>query len=560
MPHISRVLCLVCVTCSLFTHPSNAIAHQHPLATQAYEFTVIDLPLLIPFAGQLRPDVVRFTDLNASQTLIGTDFAGDGFVVTLPQTVVEIVCPGDTREDDNTTVVAINNGGDIVGDCTGTRDGVRADLAFLRTADGTLTLLQYPEADGTIATGINDVGEIVGVYWGMAFGTGLQRFHGFRWQHGLFTSIDAPFEGAMTTSLLGINNAGQVIGTYLHHRTGSPDINDADDRVTFLLDGDTWTVLAIPGVTAPCCEGTTWPMDLNNRGQILLSTTGNAQGDPAFFLYRQGVYTLMTGVPAPITDVDVAWGLNDRGTLAGSYLLRVPCATCGPEGTPGERFERHGFLARPVRHVHASPVGFVLQVWGDFNGDDSPDLAGVDDGNGIWECLAGEDACTQLPGAAISLVAGDYTRQGRDELVALASDYTMWRLREGDAWEPVPGLLARSLVSRKLQNGTAQLAAIAWDWRVWTSPALGQWRETNGYLRTLITGDFVGGRDQQVAGLGWDASIWYMPTMEAWQQVPGYLRTLQAIPGTPDAMQGLGFEGITWRAETLGAWHPVSMN
>jgi hypothetical protein len=551
-------LCLVFVTFTLITYPPNAAAHQ--AQTQPYQFTVVDLPLLIPFGGQLRSDVVRFTDLNASQTLIGTDFAGDGFVVTLPQTVVEIVCPGDTSENDHTMVVAINNLGDSVGDCSGTREGLYADLAFLRTADGTITLLQYPDSDGTIATGINDAGEIVGWYWGMAFGVGSQRFHGFHWQAGTFTTIDAPFDGAMATTPLGINNAGQVMGTYEHHRTGSPDINDVDVTVAFLLDGDTWIVLAIPGVTAPCCLGTTVPMDINNHGQVLLGTTGNVEGDPALFLYRQGVYTLITGVPAAITDVDVAWGLNDRGTLTGSYVLMIPCDTCGPEGTPGVRFERHGFLAHPVRHVHASPVGFVLQVWGDFNGDDSPDLAGVDEGNGIWRCLAGDLTCTQLPGAAIGLVAGDYTHQGRDELVALASDQTIWRLRDADTWDHVPGLLARSLASRKLQNGTSQLAVIAADWRVWQSPVLGQWRETAGYLHTLITGDFVGSLDQQLAGRAWDGSVWYMPTMDTWQPIAGSLRTLRAVPGTPDGMEGLGYEGITWRADTLGAWHPVALN
>jgi hypothetical protein len=554
MSKIPRTLRPIFVTFFLLTYPLNAAAESLP--TQAYQVTIVDLPLLIPAGGQLRPDLVRFTDINASSVLIGTDFAGDGFVVQLPQSVLEIRCPDDTREDDNTAVAAINNAGDIVGNCVGLRNGDRATVAFLRTADGTITLLNYPGAEWTIATGINDAGDIVGGYIGGP-GVGLQRDHGFLWRAGTFTAIDAPFEGAMATQLLGINNAGQIIGTALHHRAGT-DPNDYDNTIAFLRDGGTWTVLAVPGVTAPCCGGTTLPFDLNNRGQVL-GATRDAQGEPAFFLYRQGVYTLLTGVPAPIQNVDVAWGLNDRGTLAGTYILEIPCATCGPNGTPWVRFERHGFLAHPLRPVPHAPVDFVAQVWGDFNQDDSMDLAGVTQDEAIYWCLAGEAACTQLPGAAISLVAGDFTQHGHDELVALASDTTLWFLREEGNWQQLPGSL-RTLVSRKLPDGTSRLAGVAWDYTIWTSDRLGDWRQIPGRLRTMIVGDFLGTGDPQLAGLAWDETIWWTPDLRTFQRIQGWLRTLRTVPGTPDGMEGLAGDGTFWRAETLGAWHQVPLN
>jgi hypothetical protein len=556
MSRIASTLCVVFAPFFLLTHPPNTAAHTLP--TQAYQFTIVDLPIQVPFAGKLEPDLVRFTDINASNTLVGTDFAGDGFVVQLPQTVLEIHCPDDTTDNETTTVVvAINNAGDIVGDCTGLRNGERATVGFLRTADGTITLLTYPGADWTIATGINDAGQIVGTYIGEP-GVGLQRYHGFRWEAGVFRPVDAPFDGAMATALLGINNAGQVIGTYLHHRPGSPDVNDYDNTVAFLIDGGTWTVLAVPGVTAPCCGGTTFPMDLNNRGQVL-GATRDAQGGPAYFLYAEGVYTLIAGVPAPISANDVAWGLNDRGTLAGTYVLRIPCATCGPEGSPSVRLERHGFLAHPLRPVPTPSVDFVVQVWGDFNQDDSPDLAGVTEDQAIYWCLTGEPACTHLPGAAISLAAGDFTRQGHDELVAMASDTTLWFFQDGRYWQQLPGYL-RTLVSRKLRDGTSQLAGIAGDWTIWTGDRLGQWRQIPGRLRTMIVGDFLGNNDPQLAGLAWDDTIWYTPDLRTFQRIQGWLRTLRTVPGMPDGMEGLAGDGTFWRAETLGAWHQVPLN
>lgn len=339
----TRAVSLFVVCCAVTA--SAALAQT----TIPYQFTTVDLPLEIPFLGQLRPDIVRFTDLNSAETLIGVDFAQDGFVVTLPQTVEEIICPGDTREDDNTTVAAISNGGDIVGNCTGTGTGPRATAAFLRTADGTITLLQFPGADGTLAFGVNDAGQIVGQYFGVAFGSGQQRFHGFVWHGGVFTTMDAPFDGAQATALLGINNAGQMIGTALHHRDGSPDVNDTDRGFVFLVDQGVFTEIAPPEGQAGL-----FVMDLNNVGQVLLSTD-LPPADPRVFLWQAGVFTEITGLPTPMVGLDVAWGFNDQATLVGSYILQIPCAACGIGGEPDVTFARHSFVARPRAVVVEEP-------------------------------------------------------------------------------------------------------------------------------------------------------------------------------------------------------------
>jgi hypothetical protein len=62
----------------------------------------------------------------------------------------------------------------------------------------------------------------------------------------------------------GINNAGQIIGTYLHQRPGSNDLNDYDSEIAFLYDNDSFTALDFPGAKAPflCCGATTLPMDI----------------------------------------------------------------------------------------------------------------------------------------------------------------------------------------------------------------------------------------------------------------------------------------------------------
>ena len=62
--------------------------------------------------------------------------------------------------------------------------------------------------NSTYAMGINDAGTIVGNYYGHDGHT-----HGFIYQNGKFTTVDAP--GAVYTSLNAINNNGEIVGGYL---------------------------------------------------------------------------------------------------------------------------------------------------------------------------------------------------------------------------------------------------------------------------------------------------------------------------------------------------------
>jgi uncharacterized membrane protein len=91
-----------------------------------------------------------------------------------------------------TQALGINDSGQIVGlfvDATGLH-------GFLRDTDGSFTPIDVPGADRTEAHGINDSGQIVGV----------SSFGGFlRDTDGSFTPIDH--------LAFGINDNGQIVGT-----------------------------------------------------------------------------------------------------------------------------------------------------------------------------------------------------------------------------------------------------------------------------------------------------------------------------------------------------------
>src|SRR5438094_827019 len=309
----------------------------------AYKFETLDIPLHVTFLGERRNDIVRLTDIDDKGQMVGNDFAGDGFFVGTQYQANEIRCPGDQTDNDSTTVSAINNTGQVVGSCT--------DGGFVRDKNGNITILNFPGAANTLAYGINDTDDVVGQYGNSPFTdpTGIARFHGFVWSNGVYITIDAPFSDAVHTALLGINNAGQIIGTYLHHRPGSSDINDYDSELAFLYDNGNFTPLDFPGAQIPfCCGATTFPMDINNLGQVVGSTY-DSDGKLQFFLLDEGNYLTITGLPDDVVDGGGSWGINDKSEIAGTYVQRVPCETCGLDGESGYKFTLHSFFATPKK-------------------------------------------------------------------------------------------------------------------------------------------------------------------------------------------------------------------
>ena len=118
-------------------------------------------------------------------------------VSAAPYTFTTLVVPGASFTD----AFGINNAGQVVGlfnDISGTH-------GFINTG-GTFTTLDVPGASFTRAAGINNAGQVVGDF---ADSSGL---HGVINTGGTFTTLDVP--GASDTQALGINDAGQVVGIF----------------------------------------------------------------------------------------------------------------------------------------------------------------------------------------------------------------------------------------------------------------------------------------------------------------------------------------------------------
>ena len=77
---------------------------------------------------------------------------------------------------------------------------------------GTSSTIDVPGPVFTQALGINDAGQIVGSYYGGPAGL---PSHGFLLGGGTYTTIDVP--GSRQTVAYGINDAGQIVGAYEGH-------------------------------------------------------------------------------------------------------------------------------------------------------------------------------------------------------------------------------------------------------------------------------------------------------------------------------------------------------
>ncbi|MBZ5666295.1 MAG: hypothetical protein LAO30_17000 [Acidobacteriia bacterium] len=77
--------------------------------------------------------------------------------------------------------------------------------------NGTYAAMDYPGATDTNLNGINDRGDMIGSYSTDA----EAHYHGFVFKDGAFTSFDVPFVTSLTNTFpQGINNHGEIVGDY----------------------------------------------------------------------------------------------------------------------------------------------------------------------------------------------------------------------------------------------------------------------------------------------------------------------------------------------------------
>lgn len=272
-----------------------------------------------------------------------------------------------------TLASGINVFGQVVG---GSFDATFSEVlshGYLRAPDGSLTLIDVPGAPGTNAQDINTIGVIVGSYRNFP---GPGGRHCFMRNFGFFTTIDVPFPGASNTACRGINDQGQIVGVYItfnpFHRHGfllsegtfstidfpapgvigtiARRINDSGQIVGryvdssnvshgFLLDQGVFTTIDFPGAKETGTGG------INDNGQIV-GTYRDANDNIFGFIKIEDTFTQIV-LPGPVQNVgsvsnfidtldliSFLEGINDQGQIVGEFV--------GSDG------RNHGFIGTPT--------------------------------------------------------------------------------------------------------------------------------------------------------------------------------------------------------------------
>jgi hypothetical protein len=312
-------------------------------ADPEYTFTILDLPALSGDPNR----IMQLRAIANDGTIAGNDNALNGYSSRIAPdlTATPVTCPPEvfTRYPfasmAGPAVAAMNNHLTVVGD----DEGISNLYGFEQTVDGTCTFTLVPGSVGTFFTGVNDAGDVVGTYWTSADEPpfGLRRFHGLRRESGTIIPLAGlgPNDVVWPTA---INDQGTMIG-YLFADV-QPDNSYAYQA--FVRDsGGIYRLLDAPN------GGDLWLTALNNAGQAVgvAGSQGVIGGDALLYnAVTDSFTTLPEPPPSPgfaITAV-LPTAINDLGQIVGLYI----------EDETGVLFGRtmiHGFLATPV--VEAPP-------------------------------------------------------------------------------------------------------------------------------------------------------------------------------------------------------------
>ena len=189
--------------------------------------------------------------------------------------------------------------------------GVGTTSHGLLVEDGLLTTIDHPDAaaiprtptdqTGTGTAGINDHGQIVGVYEDR---NRVVR-HFVRNRRGRFTIIDDPpgtRSDRLSYETTDINNRGQIVGFY-NDEQGNTTTGFLRTRKGRFVD------INVPG------SRVTAPFRVNDRGQIV-GIFADAAGAVHGFHWDDGVYET---IDVPGATGTLVVGVNNRGQMVGSY-------------------------------------------------------------------------------------------------------------------------------------------------------------------------------------------------------------------------------------------------
>jgi len=158
----------------------------------------------------------------------------------------------------------------------------------------TFTRILFPGSASTRATGINGSGQVVGTYQNPD-----GSFHGYVFDGIAYRTVDFP--GAADTYLFGIDGSGRTVGSY--------GMTDSGPYHGLIVDAGSFSSFDFPGHDT---DGRAF----NSSGQIV-GIYDSGPGTTAHGYLKTG--DAYTSIDVPGADVTYALGIDDAGTITGTY-------------------------------------------------------------------------------------------------------------------------------------------------------------------------------------------------------------------------------------------------
>ena len=301
---LPKSVALVCVALPLF-----------PLVAKAQTFKFQSLGFVTPAAINSSGAIAGSFCCSYSSGFDGSEAWSHGF--SMKGTTFKVAEPRTSQSSFAAGIAP--NGDVVGGFCpvkSGGCDGGDAMHGYLfRNSSNSALQIDAPGALATLAGGINQSGQIVGM--GCNTTTCSLGYppdaHGFLLSQigGSFTIIDYP--GALGTAATAINDAGDIVGNYVTCQDTDSDSEFLRLPCTFvqlhgfLLSGGTFINIDPPGSIGTYVGG------INNSGEVV-GTYGEAVFKGHGFLFKSGVYTIVDVPGASSTGIT---GVNDEGEIVG---------------------------------------------------------------------------------------------------------------------------------------------------------------------------------------------------------------------------------------------------
>ena len=299
----------------------------------------------------------------------------------------------------------INNAPAVVGvfqDATGTHGFVFDEI-------GGLVQLDAPDAELTVAFGINDQGIVVGSY------QTADEAHGFVYDGTDFFDVDVP--GAAFTFVQDINDWGQMAGFY---------VGDNGNTHGFVFaEGNFYTIEAPTGVGA--IPGTVEVTGINNLGQVVGTyETDGFEGSQGFvttlgmeFTYDVSFFDHPDAVPSPGGPPSFGTEIrnsNVDGDFVGRYSDQASPPFSGQSfANIGGSLFNLGFVAA-TGGIAASDINDLDQIIGTYFVAEDSTVHGFildDDDYLTLDSTLGDDGTTELLGMNnIGQIVGTYVDLG----------------------------------------------------------------------------------------------------------------------------------------------------